>query len=220
MRPPWATDTIRIEKARRWLKDSWAPASCALRSQLHGAFSYTKDVAYPNSNWTFSGSSVGAIFSRRHLQLWLRTELTWLAILLRITSGNEIDFDLADYLTSWWTIQQYRCALHRRHPPAVAFMRAAAARLRPEPIIANQDGVTAKSRSAAQSTRVQSAAITRLSAMCERLWHHELPLARRHDGDALAFDGRRLPKGHASVSSPRRAARSTCFTITRKPKAP
>jgi len=192
------------KKRGAWLKDFLGTSKLRIAGpNCMGAFSYhEKMFAYPNSELgRFPAGSVGAIFqSGGTLQFWLRTGADrGLRFSYGITSGNEIDFDLADYLNFLVDDPNtYQIALFIegiRRP--LAFMRAAGRALAAgKPIIAIKTGVTAKSRSAAQShTGAIGGDYAAYLAMCER---YGITNCRSLDDMmeiALAFDGRRLPKG-------------------------
>src|SRR5215471_10291730 len=168
-----------------------------------GAHSYHERMfAYPNTELgRFAAGSLGAIFqSGGTLQFWLRTGADrGLRFSYGITSGNEADLDLADYLNFLVDDPQTRqIALFIegiRRPQA--FMQAAGRALAAgKPITAIKTGATAKSRSAAQShTGAIGGDYAAYLAMCER---YGIINCRSLDDmleTCLAFDGRRLPKG-------------------------
>ena len=138
-----------------------------------GAYSYHEKVfAYPNTELgRFSAGSVGAIFqSGGTLQFWLRTGADrGLRFSYGITSGNEIDLDLADYLNFLVDDPHTRqIALFIegiRRPDA--FMQAAGRALEAgKPIIAIKTGATAKSRPPRSRIPARSAATTRPISRC------------------------------------------------------
>src|SRR6516165_1561879 len=194
------------ESKRRgaWLKDFLATSSLRLAGpNCMGAHSYRERLfAYPNRELgRFPAGSVAAIFqSGGTLQFWLRTGADrGLRFSYGITSGNEADLDLADYLN--YLIDDphtYQIALFIegiRRPQA--FMEAAGrALVAGKPLLAIKTGATAKSRSAAQShTGAIGGDYPAYLAMCER---YGIVNCRSLDDmieTALAFDGRRLPKG-------------------------
>jgi acetyltransferase len=194
------------ESKRRgaWLKDFLAKSSLRVAGpNCMGAHSYRERLfAYPNRELgRFPAGSVAAIFqSGGTLQFWLRTGADrGLRFSYGITSGNEADLDLADYLN--YLIddpQTYQIALFIegiRRPQA--FMEAAGRALAAgKPLLAIKTGATAKSRSAAQShTGAIGGDYPAYLAMCER---YGIVNCRSLDDmieTALAFDGRRLPKG-------------------------
>ena len=123
-----------------------------------GAYSYHEKIfAYPNNELPrFPAGSVSAAFqSGGTLQFWLRTSADrGLRFSYGITSGNEISFDLADYLNflvddpNTKVIALFIEGIRRPE----AFMAAAARALEAgKPIVAIKTGATAKSQAAAQS---------------------------------------------------------------------
>jgi acetyltransferase len=187
-----------------WLKNFLATSSLRIAGpNCMGAHSYRERLfAYPNRELgRFPAGSVAAIFqSGGTLQFWLRTGADrGLRFSYGITSGNETDLDLADYLN--YLIDDphtYPIALFIegiRRPQA--FMEAAGRALAAgKPLLAIKTGATAKSRSAAQShTGAIGGDYPAYLAMCER---YGIVNCRSLDDmleTALAFDGRRLPKG-------------------------
>ena len=194
------------ESKRRgaWLKDFLATSRLRVAGpNCMGAHSYSERLfAYPNGELgRFPAGSVAAVFqSGGTLQFWLRTGADrGLRFSYGITSGNEADLDLADYLN--YLIDDphtYQIALFIegiRRPQA--FMEAAGRALAVgKPLLAMKTGATAKSRSAAQShTGAIGGDYPAYLAMCER---YGIVNSRSLDDmleTALAFDGRRLPKG-------------------------
>ena len=168
-----------------------------------GAYSYHERLfAYPNNELgRFPAGSVGAIFqSGGTLQFWLRTGADrGLRFSYGITSGNEADLDLADYLNFLVDDPQTRQIVlfieGIRRPQA--FMHAAGRALAAgKPITAIKTGATAKSRAAAQShTGAIGGDYAAYLAMCER---YGIVNCRSLDDMlecALAFDAGRLPRG-------------------------
>src|SRR6266705_3312700 len=192
------------KKRGAWLKDFLKRSKMRIAGpNCMGALSYHEKLfAYPNSELgRFPAGSVGAIFqSGGTLQFWLRTGADrGLRFSYGITSGNEIDFDLADYLNFLVDDPDtHQIALFIegiRRPQA--FMRAAGRALAAgKPITAIKTGATAKSRSAAQShTGAIGGDYAAYLAMCER---YGIVNCRSLDDmleTCLAFDGHRLPKG-------------------------
>ena len=90
-----------------------------------------------------------------------------------VTSGNELDLDLADYLNFLVDDPRHAAdrAVHRRHPPAArrSCTRPAARSPAGKPILAIKTGATAKSQAAAQShTGAIGGDYAAYLAMCER----------------------------------------------------
>jgi acetyltransferase len=194
------------ESKRRgtWLKDFLAGSSLRIAGpNCMGAHSYHERLfAYPNRELgRFPAGSVAAIFqSGGTLQFWLRTGADrGLRFSYGITSGNEADLDLADYLNylvddpHTYQIALFIEGIRRPH----VFMEAAARALEAgKPLLAIKTGATAKSRSAAQShTGAIGGDYAVYLAMCERYGIVNCDSLDDMLETALAFDGRRLPKG-------------------------
>src|SRR5207248_8221256 len=147
------------KKRGAWLKDFLQRSALRLAGpNCMGAHSYHERLfAYPNTELgRFPAGSTAAIFqSGGTLQFWLRTGADrGLRFSYGITSGNEADLDLADYLNFLVDDPDtYQVALFIegiRRPQA--FMHAAGRALAAgKPVIAIKTGATAKSRAAAQS---------------------------------------------------------------------
>src|SRR5205807_4216968 len=146
-------------KRGAWLKHFLARSRLRLAGpNCMGAHSYREKLfAYPNTELgRFPAGPVGCIFqSGGTLQFWLRTGADrGLRFSYGITSGNEADLDLADYLNFLiddpHTRQIVLFIEGIRRP--LAFMQAAGRALAAgKPILAIKTGATAKSQSAAQS---------------------------------------------------------------------
>ena len=187
-----------------WLKSFLAQAELRLAGpNCMGAHSYRERLfAYPNSELCrVPPGSVGCVFqSGGTLQFWLRTGADrGLRFSYGITSGNEADLDLADYLN--FLVEDPHTGIIAlfiegiRRP--AAFMHAAARALAAgKPILAIKTGATAKSQAAAAShTGVIGGDYAAYLAMCER---YGICNCRSLDDmveTALAFQGERLPKG-------------------------
>src|SRR5499433_339157 len=192
------------KKRGSWLKDFLGRSRMRVAGpNCMGAYSYHERLfAYPNNELgRFPAGSVGAIFqSGGTLQFWLRTGADrGLRFSYAITSGNEADLDLADYLNFLVDDPQTRQIVlfieGIRRPEA--FMHAAGRALAAgKPITAIKTGATAKSRAAAQShTGAIGGDYAAYLAMCER---YGIVNCRSLDDMlecALAFDAGRLPKG-------------------------
>jgi acetate---CoA ligase (ADP-forming) len=192
------------KKRGAWLKEFLRDAKIRLAGpNCMGAHSYRERLfAYPNSELCkVPPGSIGCVFqSGGTLQFWLRTGADrGLRFSYGITSGNEADLDLADYLNFLIDDPDTRIiALFIegiRRPQA--FMHAAARALAAgKPILAVKTGATAKSQAAAQShTGVIGGDYAAYLAMCER---YGICNCRSLDDmieTALAFQGGRLPKG-------------------------
>src|SRR6202051_30753 len=193
------------KKRGAWLKD-YLVNNANLRlagPNCMGAHSYRERLfAYPNAELCrVPPGAVACVFqSGGTLQFWLRTGADrGLRFSYGITSGNEADLDLADYLNFLVDDPHTRIiALFIegiRRPQA--FMHAAARALAAgKPILAIKTGATAKSQAAAQShTGVIGGDYAAYLAMCER---YGICNCRSLDDmveTALAFQGGRLPKG-------------------------
>ena len=192
------------KKRGEWLKDFLGRSRLRIAGpNCMGAHSYhERFFAYPNTELgRFPAGAVGAIFqSGGTLQFWLRTGVDrGLCFSYGITSGNEADLDLADYLNFLVDDPKTRQIVlfieGIRRPSA--FMHAAARALAAgKPILAIKTGATDKSRAAAQShTGAIGGDYAAYLAMCER---YGIVNCRSLDDMlecALAFDGRRLPRG-------------------------
>jgi acyl-CoA synthetase (NDP forming) len=192
------------KKRGAWLKDFLSRSKMRIAGpNCMGAHSYHERMfAYPNSELgRFPAGPVGAIFqSGGTLQFWLRTGADrGLRFSYGVTSGNEADLDLADYLNFLVDDPDtHQIALFIegiRRPDA--FMQAAGRALTAgKPVTAIKTGATAKSRAAAQShTGAIGGDYAAYLAMCER---YGIVNCRSLDDmleTCLAFDGHRLPKG-------------------------
>jgi len=192
------------KKRGAWLQQFLRSAPLRLAGpNCMGAHSYRERLfAYPNAELCqVPPGSVGCVFqSGGTLQFWLRTGADrGLRFSYAITSGNEADLDLADYLSFLVDDPETRIiALFIegiRRPQA--FMQAAARALKAgKPILAIKTGATARSQAAAQShTGVIGGDYAAYLAMCER---YGICNCRSLDDmieTALAFQGARLPKG-------------------------
>ena len=187
-----------------WLKDFLSRSRIKVAGpNCMGSYSYHEKIfAYPNNELPrFPAGSVSAAFqSGGTLQFWLRTSADrGLRFSYGITSGNEISFDLADYLNflvddpNTKVIALFIEGLRRPD----AFMAAAARALEAgKPIVAIKTGATAKSQAAAQShTGAIGGDYAAYLAMCERYGIYNCRNLDDMMEAALAFDGGRLPKG-------------------------
>src|SRR5205823_459139 len=192
------------KKRGAWLKDFLGSSKLRVAGpNCMGAFSYHERLfGYPNSELgRFPPGSVGCIFqSGGTLQFWLRSGADrGLRFSYGITSGNEADLDLADYLDFLVDDPHTRIIVlfieGIRRPQA--FMQAAGRALATgKPILAIKTGATAKSQSAAQShTGAIGGDYAAYLAMRER---YGIVNCRSLDDmveTAVAFQGGRLPKG-------------------------
>jgi acyl-CoA synthetase (NDP forming) len=192
------------KKRGAWLKEFLRNAKIRLAGpNCMGAHSYRERLfAYPNSELCkVPPGSIGCVFqSGGTLQFWLRTGADrGLRFSYGITSGNEADLDLADYLNflvddpGTRVIALFIEGIRRPQ----AFMHAAARALAAgKPVLAIKTGMTAKSQAAAQShTGVIGGDYAAYLAMCER---YGICNCRSLDDmieTALAFQGGRLPRG-------------------------
>src|SRR3984893_13567197 len=168
-----------------------------------GAYSYRERLlGYPNAELCrLAPGSVACIFQSGGLiQFWMKAGADrGLRYSYCITSGNEPDLGLADYLNFVIDDPKTRQIVlfieGIRRPEA--FMHAAGRALAMgKPILAIKTGVTAKSRTASQShTGAIAGDYAAYLAMCERYGivnHRSLDDLGE---TALAFEGGRLPKG-------------------------
>jgi acyl-CoA synthetase (NDP forming) len=192
------------KKRGAWLKAFLAGTALRLAGpNCMGAHSYRERLfAYPNTELCrVPPGPVACVFqSGGTLQFWLRTGADrGLRFSYGITSGNEADLDLADYLN--FLVDDPHTSIITlfiegiRRPQA--FMHAAARALEAgKPILAIKTGATAKSQAAAAShTGVIGGDYAAYLAMCAR---YGICNCRSLDDmveTALAFQGGRLPKG-------------------------
>ena len=192
------------KKRGAWLKAFLADANLRLAGpNCMGAYSYRERLfAYPNTELCrVPPGAVACVFqSGGTLQFWLRTGADrGLRFSYGITSGNEADLDLADYLNFLVDDPHTRIITlfieGIRRPQA--FMHAAARALEAgKPILAIKTGATAKSQAAAAShTGVIGGDYAAYLAMCERYGICNCGSLDDMVETALAFQGGRLPKG-------------------------
>jgi len=187
-----------------WLKDFLAKSRLRVSGpNCMGSYSYRERLfAYPNTELcSVPPGPVGGVFqSGGTLQFWLKSAADrGLRFSYAVSSGNEADLDLADYLDFLvddpHTEQIVLFIEGIRRPQA--FMRAAARALAAgKPLLAIKTGATANSRSAARShTGAIGGDYAAYLAMCER---YGIVNCRSLDDlleTALAFQCGRLPKG-------------------------
>jgi acyl-CoA synthetase (NDP forming) len=168
-----------------------------------GAYSYRERVlGYPNAELCeLAPGSVACIFqSGGLLQFWMKAAAErGLRFSYGITSGNEPDLSLADYLN--FVIddphtRQVVLFIEGVRRPA-AFMHAAGRALAMgKPVLAIKTGVTANSQAGSQShTGAIAGDYVAYIAMCERYGIVNCQTLDDLLETALAFDGGRLPKG-------------------------
>src|SRR6266849_7946522 len=191
-------------KARgAWLKDFTATSRLRVAGpNCMGAYSYRERLfGYPNADLCrLAPGSVACIFQSGGLiQFWMKAAAErGLRFSYCITSGNEPDLGLADYLNfviDDAETRQVVLFIEGIRRPA-AFMHAAGRALAMgKPILAIKSGATAKSQAAAQShTGAIAGDYAAYLAMCER---YGIVNCRSLDDlveTALAFEGGRLPK--------------------------
>ena len=193
-----------------------------------GSYSYREKLfAYPNTELCKvpAGPVAGIFQSGGTMQFWLKSASDrGLRFSYAVSSGNEADLDLADFLNFMvddpHTKQIVLFIEGIRRPQA--FMMAAARALEAgKPVLAIKTGATAKSRTAARCIPAPSAATMR------RIWRCASATASSIAARSTILWNARwrsraagCRKARASVSSPLRAARSICSTTMRKPKAP
>ena len=192
-------------KARgAWLKDFTANSRLRVAGpNCMGAYSYRERLfGYPNTDLCrLAPGSVACIFQSGGLiQFWMKAAAErGLRYSYCITSGNEPDLSLADYLNfvidDPHTRQVILFIEGIRRPQA--FMHAAGRALAMgKPILAIKTGATAPSRAASQShTGAIAGDYAAYLAMCERYGIVNFRSLDDLVEAALAFDGGRLPKG-------------------------
>ena len=187
-----------------WLKSFLATSRLRVSGpNCMGAYSYRERLfAYPNTELcSVPPGPVGSVFqSGGTLQFWLKSAAErGLRFSYAVSSGNEADLDLADYLDFLvddpHTKQIVLFIEGIRRPQA--FMRAAGRALQAaKPVLAIKTGATQKSRAAAHShTGAIGGDYAAYLAMCER---HGIINCRSLEDlleTALAFQCGRLPKG-------------------------
>jgi acyl-CoA synthetase (NDP forming) len=168
-----------------------------------GAYSYRERVlGYPNAELCqLAPGSVACIFQSGGLiQFWMKAAAErGLRFSYAITSGNEPDLGMADYLNFVIDDPETRQVvlfIEGIRRPA-AFMHAAGRALAlGKPILAIKSGATAKSQAASQShTGAIAGDYAAYLAMCERYGIVNCCSLDDLVETALAFDGGRLPKG-------------------------
>jgi acyl-CoA synthetase (NDP forming) len=187
-----------------WLKNFFATSKLrACGPNCMGTFSYPEKLfAYPNAELcNYPTGSVAVLFqSGGILQFWMKAAADrGLGFTYCVSSGNEADLDLADYLNfavdDPHTKQIVLFIEGLRRPQA--FLRAAGRALAAgKPVMAIKTGATQKSRNAAQShTGAIGGDYAAYLAMCER---YGIVNCRSLDDmleTALAFQCGRRPKG-------------------------
>src|SRR6266403_401133 len=187
-----------------WLQDFTANSRLRVAGpNCMGAYSYRERLfGYPNTDLCrLAPGSVACIFQSGGLiQFWMKAAAErGLHYSYCITSGNEPDLGLADYLNFVIDDPQTRQVVlfieGIRRPEA--FMHAAGRALAMgKPILAIKTGATAQSQAASQShTGAIAGDYAAYLAMCER---YGIVNYRSLDDlveAALAFEGGRLPKG-------------------------
>src|SRR5271166_1529126 len=187
-----------------WLKQFVAGSRLRVAGpNCMGAYSYRERVlGYPNTELCeLAPGPVACIFQSGGLiQFWMKAGAErGLRFSYCITSGNEPDLGLADYLNfviDDVETRQVVLFIEGIRRPA-AFMHAAGRALAMgKPILAIKSGATAKSQASAQShTGAIAGDYAAYLAMCER---YGIVNCRTLDDlveTALAFEGGRLPKG-------------------------
>ena len=187
-----------------WLKNFVATSRLRVSGpNCMGSYSFREKLfAYPNTELcNVPPGPVGGLFqSGGTLQFWLKSAAErGLRFSYAVSSGNEADLDLADYLDFLvddpYTKQIVLFIEGIRRPQA--FMHAAGRALAAaKPVLAIKTGATARSRSAARShTGAIGGDYAAYLAMCER---YGMVNCRSLDDlleTALAFQCGRLPKG-------------------------
>jgi acetyltransferase len=187
-----------------WLKEFVATSRLRVAGpNCMGAYSYRERVlGYPNAELcALDPGPVACLFQSGGLvQFWMKAAAErGLRFSYCITSGNEPDLGLADYLNFVIDDPETRQVVlfieGIRRPPA--FMHAAARALAMgKPVLAIKSGATAKAQAAAAShTGAIAGDYPAYLAMCER---YGIVNCRTLDDlveTAMAFNGGRLPKG-------------------------
>jgi acetyltransferase len=187
-----------------WLKSFLATSKLRVSGpNCMGSFSYRERLfAYPNAELCSipPGPVAGIFQSGGTIQFWMKSAADrGLRFSYAVSSGNEADLDLADYLDFMvddpHTKQIVLFIEGIRRPQA--FMRAAARALQAgKPVLAIKTGATQKSRAAAQShTGAIGGDYAAYLAMCERYGIINCRSLEDLLETALAFQCRRLPKG-------------------------
>src|SRR5712671_2858528 len=187
-----------------WLEDFTAKSRLRVAGpNCMGAYSYRERLfGYPNTDLCrLAPGSVACIFqSGGLLQFWMKAAAErGLRYSYGITSGNEPDLGLADYLNFVINDPETRQIVlfieGIRRPEA--FMHAAGRALAMgKPILAIKTGATTESQAASQShTGAIAGDFAGYLAMCERYGIVNFRSLDDLVEAALAFDGRRLPKG-------------------------
>jgi acetyltransferase len=187
-----------------WLKNFLATSRLRLCGpNCMGFYAYRERLfAYPNTELcSVPPGPVGAIFqSGGTLQFWLKSAAgRGLRFSYAVSSGNETDLDLADYLDFLvddpHTRQIVLFIEGIRRPQN--FLRAAARALQAaKPVLAIKTGATAKSRASARShTGAIGGDYAAYLAMCERYGIVNCGSLDDLLETALAFQCGRLPKG-------------------------
>ena len=187
-----------------WLKDFVAKSRLRVAGpNCMGGYSYRERLmGYPNTDLcSLEPGSVACLFqSGGTIMFWMRSAAErGLRYSYCVTSGNEPDLGLEDYLNfvldDPYTKMVVLFIEGIRRPEA--FMHAAGRALKlGKPILAIKTGITAKSQAASQShTGAIAGDYASYLAMCER---YGVVNCRSLDDmveTALAFEGGRLPKG-------------------------
>src|SRR6266540_1440680 len=180
-------------KARgAWLKDFTANSRLRVAGpNCMGAYSYRERLfGYPNTDLCrLAPGSVACIFQSGGLiQFWMKAAAErGLRYSYCITSGNEPDLSLADYLNF---------VIDDPHTRQVIMHAAGCALAMGKPILAIKTGATTQSRAASQShTGAIAGDYAAYLAMCERYGIVNFRSLDDLVEAALAFDGGRLPKG-------------------------
>src|SRR5437016_11443129 len=192
-------------KARgAWLKDFTANSRLRVAGpNCMGAYSYRERLfGYPNTDLCrLAPGSVACIFQSGGLiQFWMKAAAErGLRFSYCITSGNEPDLGLADYLNFVIDDPETRQVvlfIEGIRRPA-SFMHAAGRALAMgKPVLAIKSGATAQSQAAAAShTGAIAGDYAAYLAMCERFGIVNCRTLDDLVETALAFDGVRLPKG-------------------------
>ena len=187
-----------------WLKDFVAKSRLRVAGpNCMGGYSYRERLmGYPNTDLcSLEPGSVACLFqSGGTIMFWMRSAAErGLRYSYCVTSGNEPDLGLEDYLNFVLDDPHTKMVVlfieGIRRPEA--FMHAAGRALKlGKPILAIKTGITAKSQAASQShTGAIAGDYASYLAMCERYGVINCRSLDDMVETALAFEGGRLPKG-------------------------
>ena len=189
-----------------WLKNFLATAKLRVSGpNCMGSYSYREKLfAYPNTELCKvpPGPVAGIFQSGGTMQFWLKSASDrGLRFSYAVSSGNEADLDLADFLEFHGrrSAHQTNRAVHRRHPAAASFHARRGARAR-----SRQAGAGDQDRRHGEIAHGGALAYRRhrrrlcgVSGDVRALRHRQLPLARRSCGMHAGVPGRPAAEGPA-----------------------